>query len=88
MLTMQDIIDFCDIGHAEAEVIADHHNIPMASAAEMGMRLLGSPEGLLQLQGMMLDNMRHALENGHSDKLAAITRTFLDFQRNYLAAAA
>jgi len=83
MLTLQDIIDFCDTTPSEAETVADHQNIPLTFAAEMGKRLLSTPEGQLQLHGMMLDNMRHALESGQSERLVSLTRTFLDFQRSY-----
>lgn len=83
MLTLQDMLDFCDGAHPQAEAIAEEQKAPMAFAADLGRHLLTTPEGLGQLHYMMLDNMRHALENGHQDHLVSLTRIFLDFHRNY-----
>lgn len=83
MLSLQDLLDFCDLGHKEIEAIADHQRVPLTVAAEIGQQLLNSQEGLIQLHNMMIDNMRHALANGQKDHLISVTETFLNFHRNY-----
>ena len=35
MLSMQDILDYCDLNDDVIEVIADHTGVPMIVAAEM-----------------------------------------------------
>lgn len=87
MLSLQDLLDFCDLGHKEIEAIADHQRVPMMVAAEIGQKLLSTPEGHIQLHNMMLDNMRHALANGQTEHLVSLTETFLNFNRNYPIAA-
>lgn len=81
MLTLQDLMDFRDLDDETGNVAAP--DVSMVSAAELGQKLLGTPEGLLQLHGMMLDNMRHALVNGQKEHLANVTKTFLDFHENF-----
>ncbi|MGE5384437.1 MAG: hypothetical protein ACM3SV_00960 [Betaproteobacteria bacterium] len=78
MLSLQDLLDFCDL---------DEGHRPFAAAPEVSpdsvATLLSTPEGLVRLHGMMLDNMRHALETGQKDHLMNIARSFLDFHESY-----
>ena len=36
MLSMQDVLDYCDLDCGEIEAVAEHEHLPMAIAAEMG----------------------------------------------------
>ncbi len=83
MLSLQDLLDYCDLGHKEIEAIADHQRVSLVAAAEIGQKLLETSHGQIQLHNMMLDNMRHALAKGEKEKLVALTETFLNFSSQY-----
>ncbi len=77
MLSLQDVLDYCDLDRGEIEAVAEHEHVPLAVAAEMGESLLGSPEGVLRLHAMIVDNMEHAMECGafeHMNELAGVYR--------------
>ncbi|MEY2632578.1 MAG: hypothetical protein RIR00_1232 [Pseudomonadota bacterium] len=64
MLSLKDLLDYCDLDCSEIEAIAEHEHIPLVLAAEMSSSLLNSPEGICNLHRMMLENIEHALEHG------------------------
>ncbi len=45
MLSIQDVLDYCDLDSGEIEAIAEHEHIPVTVAAEMSESLLCTPEG-------------------------------------------
>ena len=45
MLSIQDVLDYCDLDSGEIEAIAEHEHIPLTLAAEMSESLLCTPEG-------------------------------------------
>lgn len=83
MLSLRDLLDYCDLDQEHIEAVADHQNLPMMFAAQVGERLLSTPEGLFKLHGMMVENMQSAIANGQREHLAKLTETFLNFQRNF-----
>ncbi len=78
MLSLQDILDFCDLDDGNRPTCVTPEVSPDSIAT-----LMSTPEGLVRLHGMMLDNMRHALETGQKDNLMNVARSFLDFHENY-----
>ena len=54
MLSIQDVLDYCDLDSGEIEAIAEHEHIPVTVAAEMSESLLCTPEGVCQLHVMIL----------------------------------
>jgi hypothetical protein len=82
MLSLQDLLDFRDLDAEESPAAAPADVFP-ESVATLSETLLGTREGLIRLHGMMLDNMRHAIENGHKDRLVDTARTFLRFHESY-----
>ena len=49
MLSMQDVLDYCDLDCGEIEAVAEHEHIPIMVAAELGETLLSSPGGVFRL---------------------------------------
>ncbi|MCE1238942.1 MAG: hypothetical protein LWW83_03320 [Azonexaceae bacterium] len=80
---MQDLLDYCDLEHGEIEAIAEHEHIPMAVAAEMSEVLLCSPEGVCQLHAMIIENMQHALDAGHYERVRQLAQTYQHLQRRH-----
>ena len=83
MLSMQDVLDYCDLDRGEIEAIAENQHIPMTIAAEMGEVLLCSPEGVCQLHSMIIENMQHALESGHYEHVRDLAQTYQHLQRTH-----
>ena len=65
MLSMQDVLDYCDLDRGEIEAIAEHEHIPTMLAAELSENLLSSPEGVFRLHSMIIENMQQG--RGFSD---------------------
>jgi hypothetical protein len=83
MLSMQDLIDYCDLDRDEIEAIAEHEHVPMVVAAELSELLLGSPEGVCQLHAMIVENMQQALENGQNQRVLELMHTYEHLQRTH-----
>lgn len=83
MLSMQDVIDYCDLDCGEIEAVAEHEHVPMTIAAELGEVLLCSPEGVCKLHSMIIENMEHALEAGHFQHVKDLAQTYEHLQRTH-----
>ncbi len=83
MLSMQDVLDYCDLSRGEIEAIAEHEHVPLAIAAEMSEVLLCSPEGVCKLHTMIIENMEHAIETGHYGHVQDLAETYKHLQRTH-----
>lgn len=88
MLTLQDVLDYCDLDRGEIEAIAEHEHIPVALAAELGETLLCSPDGVCRVHSMILENMKHALESGQYEHVQNLANTYRHLQRTHPISAA
>lgn len=83
MLSIQDVIDYCDLDRGEIEAIAEHEHIPVTVAAEMSECLVCTPEGVCRLHAMIVENMQHALEAGHYEHVRELAKTYEHLQRTH-----
>mgnify|MGYP000202706109 CR=1 FL=1 len=83
MLSMNDLMDYCDLDRGEIEAVAEHEGIPLAVAIELGETLLASPDGVLCLHGMIVENMQHALEEGQFEHVQELASTYPHLQRTH-----
>ena len=83
MLSIQDVLDYCDLDRGEIEAIAEHEHIPTMLAAELSESLLGSPEGVFRLHTMIIENMQQALEAGHLEHAKRLACTYEHLQRTH-----
>ena len=83
MLSMQDVLDYCDLERGEIEAIAEHEHVPLAVAAEMSEVLLCSPEGVCKLHTMIIENMERAIESGHYERVQTLAETYQHLQRTH-----
>ena len=81
MLSIQDVLDYCDLDRGEIEAIAEHEHIPMTLAAELSENLLSTPEGVCRLHSMIVENMTTALEAGHYQHVIDLEKTYQHLQR-------
>lgn len=83
MLSIQDVIDYCDLDRGEIEAIAEHEHVPVAVAAEMSEVLLCSTDGVCRLHTMIIENMQHALESGHYEHVCELAQTYEHLKRTH-----
>lgn len=83
MLSIQDVIDYCDLDSGEITAVAEHEHLPTAIAAELGESLLATPEGVLRLHEMIIENMQHALERGEYMHVEELAATYQHLQRTH-----
>jgi hypothetical protein len=83
MLSMEDVLDYCDLDRGEIAAVAEHERIPMTIAAELGEALLSSPEGVFHLHEMIVENMQHALEGGRFEHVTELADTYQHLQRTH-----
>lgn len=75
MLSIRDVVDYCDLNQGEIEAVAEHEHVPLAVAAEIGELLVQSPEGVLVLHKMIIENMQNAVDSGrleHAGQLCEV----------------
>ena len=83
MLSMQDLLDYCDLDTAEIEAIAEHEHVPITIAAEMSEGLLCTPDGVCRLHSMIIENMQRALDSGHYQHVRDLAHTYQHLQRTH-----
>ena len=83
MLSIQDVIDYCDLDRGEIEAISEHEHIPVTVAAEMSEVLLCTPDGVCRLHSMIIENMQHALDSGHFQHVKDLAETYDHLQRTH-----
>ncbi|WP_371323014.1 hypothetical protein VX159_11400 [Dechloromonas sp. ZY10] len=81
MLSIQDVLDYCDLDRGEIEAIAEHEHLPLAVAAELGEALLSTPEGVCQVHTMIIENIQHALDGGHYQHAQELVTVYEHLQR-------
>lgn len=83
MLSIQDVIDYCDLERGEIEAIAEHEHVPVVVAAELSEQLLCSPQGVCRLHSMIIENMEHALACGEYEHVKELSETYQHLQRTH-----
>lgn len=83
MLSLQDLLDYCDLDRGEIEAIAEHEHLTLPVAAEMSECLLSTPEGVCKLHIMFLENMQHAMESGDYTHMQQLADAYRHLQRTH-----
>lgn len=83
MLSMDDLLDYCELDRDEIAAVAEHEHLPMAVAAELSEALLSTPEGIVQLHQMVLDDIEHAQEVGNKAHVCELARTYLHLEQTH-----
>lgn len=83
MLSIQDVVDYCDLDSGEIAAVAEHEHLPTAIAAELGESLLATPQGVFRLHEMIVENMQRALERGDYAHVQDLEATYRHLQRSH-----
>ena len=80
MISLVDLIGFCDLTPDEVQAIAEHEHVAETTAIVLGSYLLQSERGCEQIRDMLLDEIRTAVRQHdvpHARQLVATLRHFL-----------
>lgn len=80
MISLTDCIALCGLDEAEVRALAEHEHLPDIAAAALGAYLLHLPKGTDQVQQMIEEDIRNAIERGdraHARDLFMALRHFL-----------
>ena len=80
MISLEDLIGFCDLTPEEVQVVAEHEHVSQAAAAVLGNFLLQSQSGCEQIRDMVMDEIRAAVRQHdvpHARQLVSTLRHFL-----------
>ena len=72
MISLEDCIALCGLSEKEVLAIAEHEHVPEAAATILGRYLLTQPQGVRQIQRMILDDIRAALNQGNMKHAAEL----------------
>ena len=81
MISKEDCIAFCGLDEEEVAAICEHEHIPEIAAAAMANYMLHQPHGGEAIRGMIVDDIRKALDEGrikHASELFMALRHFLN----------
>ncbi len=80
MISVEDLIAFCDLTPEEVQVVAEHEHVSQATAAVLGNYKLQSQSGCEQIRDMLIDEIRAAIRRHdvpHARQLVSTLRHFL-----------
>lgn len=83
MLSMVDMLDYCNLDKGALEAIAEHEHVPLSVAVGLGDRLLSSEDGVCALHSMIMERMRHAVEHGRREHAKELATTYRHLQRTH-----
>ena len=79
MITLDDCIGVSGLSEDEVMIIAEHENLSMIVAAELGSNLLGTPKGVFTLKGYIVDVLEKTTQSGDREKAKRIDRVLRQF---------
>ncbi|ANY84797.1 hypothetical protein BB934_39290 (plasmid) [Microvirga ossetica] len=85
MISLEDLIGFCDLTPEEVQVVAEHEHVSQAAAAVLGNYLLQSPRRCETIRDMVMDEIRAAVRQhdvAHARQLVSTLRHLLNEHPN------
>lgn len=79
MLTLQDCLGICELDPDEIDAIALHEEVPEIIACALAEYLIHTEDGVPMIKRMILDDIRHAREQGHEQEAAKLESVLMHF---------
>lgn len=79
MLTFEDCLALSTLTEAEILAIAEHENLPEATALELGNYLMQTPGGDLRIKQIIADDIDHAARCGNHRRSAELKHVLQHF---------
>ena len=80
MISLEDVVAFCDLTVDEVHAIAEHEHLDAVLAAGLGACLLQAEQGPAQIRDMIVDDLRAAVRRrdvASARRLVCTLRQFL-----------
>ena len=87
MISLEDLIAFCDLTPDELRVVAEHEHVSRATAAVLGNYLLQSQHGCEQIRDMLVDEIRTAVRRHDVPRAQQLVSTLRHFLHEHPNAA-
>jgi hypothetical protein len=87
MISLEDVIGFCDLTPDEVRVVAEHEHVSEAAAAVLGNQLLRSERGCERLRDMLKDEIRVAVRQHDVPRARRLVSTLRHFLHEHPNAA-
>jgi hypothetical protein len=87
MLTVDDLIAFCDLRLEEVQAIAEHEHMPVSMAAVFGQSLLHTEHGTERIRDMLMGAMRLAVRRHDVPQARHLVSTLRHFLHEHPDAA-
>ena len=87
MISLEDLIGFCDLTPDEVQVLAEHEHVSQAAAAVLGNHLLQSERGCQRLRDMLRDEIRLAVRQHDVPRARQLVSTLRHFLHEHPDAA-
>ena len=85
LLSLTDCIDLSDLSPSEIAAIAEHERVPEIIAAELGCRMLQTPDGRVLLKHYFHENLVNARARHHYEKAEELRQLLRQFERAHPA---
>lgn len=79
MLTFEDCLGLCDLTEEEIDAIAEHEHITEMAALELAQYLVQTPDGVLMIKKMILDDIETAEAHHDSKRLLCLKAALKHF---------
>lgn len=83
MIALEDCIALCGLSEEEIDAIAEHEHVPEIAAATLARYLLGQNRGAEDIRGMIIDDIRTALAEHHTEHAAQLLSALRHFLENH-----
>jgi hypothetical protein len=83
VLCLEDCLDFSDLSADELEAIAVHEHVPLIVAAEIGCKLLKTPDGIRCLDTFFLETAAKARLRGSLDEADRFMSVYQKFHLSH-----
>ncbi|KLK91324.1 hypothetical protein AA309_20960 [Microvirga vignae] len=87
MISLEDLIGFCDLTPEEVQVVAEHEHVSQAMAAVLGNCLLQSQHGCGRIRDMLTDEIRTAVRRHDVPRARQLVSTLRHFLHEHPNAA-
>ena len=83
MLCLEDCLEFSDLSADELDAIAKHEHVPLIVAAEIGCRMLQTPEGIRNLDHLFMETAAMARLRGSLDEADRFRAVYQQFHLSH-----
>jgi len=81
MISVEDCIAMCELTRDEIDAIAEHEHLSEVAAAALAEYLMHAPDGPAKVRGMIVDDIRKAMDHDNRDHARELLVALKRFER-------